>query len=73
MRMNKVRISILVFFFLVSFLLPEPLFIFQNFWSRAKFWEVLPFTVNVLLYKFLYAVIVTGFVELIIRFVKKYA
>jgi len=73
MRMNKVRISILAFFFLVSFLLPEPLFIFQNFWSRAEFWEVLPFTVNVLLYKFLYAVIITGFVELLIRFIKKYA
>jgi hypothetical protein len=73
MRMNKVRISILGFVFLVFFLLPEPNFIFMNFWSRAEFWEVLPFVPYYLLYKFLYAVIITGFVELLIRFIKKYA
>jgi hypothetical protein len=73
MRMNKVRISILAFFFLVIFLLPEPNFIFQNFWSRAEFWEVLPFVPHYLLYKFLYATITTGFIELGIRLLKKYA
>lgn len=73
MRMNKVRISILVFFFLVSFLLPEPNFIFTNFWSGAEFWDVLPFVPNYLLFKFLYATTTTGFIELGIRFIKKYA
>lgn len=73
MRMNKVRISILVFFFLISFLLPEPNFIFTNFWSGAEFWDVLPFVPNYLLFKFLYATITTGLIELGIRFIKKYA
>ena len=73
MRMNKVRISILGFVFLVFFLLPEPNFIFTNFWSRAEFWEALPFTPSYYLYRFLYASSLTGLVELMIRFVKKYA
>ncbi len=71
--MNKVRISILVFIFLVGFLLPEPNFIYENFWSKADFWDVLPFTPSYLLYRFLYAAFLTALVELIIRFVKKFA
>ena len=72
--MTKVRICVLTFVFLGSFLLPgEPNFIYENFWSKADFWDVLPFTPSFWLYKFLYAVITTGFVELFIRFIKKYA
>jgi hypothetical protein len=73
MRMNKVRISILVFIFFVGYFAPEPNFIYENFWSKAEFWDVLPYTPSYLLYRFLYAVFLTGFIELIIRFVKKYA
>ena len=73
MRMNKVRISMLVVFFLAGFFLPEPNFIYENFWSKAEFWDVLPFTPSIYLYRFLYAVISTGIVELTIRFIKKYA
>ena len=73
MKMSKVRISILVLFFLVGFFLPEPNFIYENFWSRAEFWEALPFTPSYYLYRFLYAASLTGLVELMIRFVKKYA
>ncbi len=72
MRMNKVRISILVFIFFVGYFAPEPNFIYENFWSKAEFWDVLPYTPSYLLYRFLYAVFLTGFIELIIRFVKKY-
>jgi len=71
--MNKTRISLLSFVFLVALFTPQPSFIFQNFWSRADFWEALPFTPSIWLYIFLYALTVTGFVELFIRFVKKYA
>jgi hypothetical protein len=71
--MNKVRISLLVLFFLIGFFLPEPNFIYENFWSKAEFWEVLPFTPSYLFYRFLYAVFLMGFVELGIRFIKKYA
>ena len=72
MRMNKVRISVLVLFFLGGYFLPEPNFIYENFWSKAEFWDALPFTPSYWLYRFLYAVFLTGFVELIIRFIKKY-
>jgi hypothetical protein len=58
---------------LVALFTPEPNFIYENFWSKAEFWDVLPFTPSVYLYRFLYAVITTGFVELLIRFIKKYA
>ena len=71
--MNKIRVSLLGFVFLSAFFLPEPNFIYENFWSRAEFWESLPFTPSYYLYRFLYAVFLTGLVELIIRFVKKHA
>ena len=71
--MNKIRISLLGFVFLATFFLPEQNFIYENFWSKANFWDVLPFTPSVYLYRFLYAVISTSIVELFIRFVKKYA
>ena len=73
MKVNRIRISILAFTFLIGFLLPEPNFIYENFWSKAEFWDVLPFTPSYWLYRFLYAVFLAGLVELIIRFVKKYA
>ena len=72
MKVNRIRISILAFTFLIGFLLPEPNFIYENFWSKAKFWDVLPFTPSYLLYRFLYASFLTGLVELAIRFVKKF-
>ena len=71
--MNKIRMSLLSFVFLVAFFLPEPNFIYENFWIKADFWDVLPFTPSIYLYRFLYAVISTGIVELTIRFIKKYA
>lgn len=70
--MNKVRISLLSFVFIVVFFLPEPSFINENFWSKADFWDILPLTPNFYLYKLLYAVICTGIFELTIRFIKKY-
>ena len=71
--MNKIRMSLLSFVFLVAFFLPEPNIIYENFWSKADFWDVLPFTPSIYLYRFLYAVILTGIVELAIRLIKKYA
>ena len=65
--------SLLSFVFLVAFFLPEPNFIYENFWIKADFWDVLPFTPSIYLYRFLYAVILTGIVELAIRLIKKYA
>ena len=71
--MNKIRISLLSSVFLVAFFLPEPNFIYENFWSKADFWDVLPFTPSYYLFRFSYAAILTGIVELMIRSIKKYA
>jgi hypothetical protein len=68
-----VRVSILIVFFLIGFFLPEPNFIHQNFWSKAEFWNVLPFTPSYYLYRLLYATALTGLTELSIRFIKRYA
>lgn len=73
MRMNKVRISIIVIVFLGGYFLQAPYFIYENFWGKAEFWSALPFTPSYWFYKVLYAVFLTGFVELIIRFIKKFA
>ena len=71
MRMNKVRISILAFTFL-SGTVRVPNWVFDNFWNKS-FWEAPPFTFNYGYFRFIYAVLLTICVELMIRFVKKYA
>ena len=71
MKMNKVQISILSFTFLVG-MIRIPDFVYNNFWNKS-FWEVLPFTMKYGYLLFIYAVLLTVFVELLIRFVKKYA
>ena len=70
--MNKVRIFILSFTFLLGFIY-QPNWVYNNFWFRADFYDSIPFTPSIYLYRFLYAVILTGIVELTIRFIKKYA
>ena len=71
MRMNKVRISILSFTFLVG-MIRIPDFVYNNFWNKS-FWEVLPFTFKYGYLAIMYAALLTVFIELLIRFVKKYA
>ena len=70
MRMNKVRVSILTLTFLVGMIrLPD--WVYNNFWNKS-FWEVLPFTFKYGYLLFIYAVLSTICVELIMRFIKKY-
>ena len=71
MRMNKVRISILSFTFLIG-MARVPNWVFDNFWNKS-FWEVLPFTFKYGYFRFVYAALLTIFIEMLIRFVKKYA
>ena len=71
MRVNKVRISILAFTFLGG-IVRVPDFVYNNFWNKS-FWEALPFTFNYGYFRFIYAVLLTICVELMIRFFKKYA
>ena len=70
--MKKTRISILVFTFLFG-LIYQPVWVYNNFWFRADFYDSIPFTVPYWVFLLIYAIISTAFGELVIRFVKKYA
>lgn len=70
--MNKVRVALLVFIFLMA-MLYQPNWVDENFWSKAAFYDAIPFTVPYLAFLIIYSAITTGFAELGIRFIKKYA
>jgi hypothetical protein len=70
--MNKTKISILAFTFLSGIFLPEPNFIYENFWIKAKFWDSIPFNVYYWQYRMLYAVILVFMLNYVMAFIKKY-
>ena len=70
--MTKVRISLLGFIF-VSAVVYQPSWVYENFWSKADFYDSIPFTVPYLAFLLIYSAITTGLAELGIRFIKKYA
>ena len=70
--MNKTRIALLVTTFLVA-MLYQPNWVYENFWSKADFYDSIPFSVPYLVFLLIYSVITTGLAELGIRFIKKYA
>jgi hypothetical protein len=70
--MNKIRISLLSFTFLFGMLF-QPNWVYENFWSKADFYDSIPFSVPYLVFLLAYSVITTGLAELGIRFIKKYA
>lgn len=69
--MNRRRISLLVLIFL-SAMLYQPTWVYENFWSKADFYDSIPFTVPYLAFLMIYSLIATSFAELAIRFIKKY-
>jgi hypothetical protein len=70
--MNKTRISILIVTFLFG-LFYQPVWVYNNFWFRADFYDSIPFTVPYWVFLLIYAIFSTAFVELVIRLIKKYA
>ena len=70
--MNKTRIALLVLTF-ISAMAYQPNWVYENFWSKAEFYDSIPFTVPYLVFLIIYSAITTGLAELGIRFVKKYA
>ena len=70
--MNKTRIAILVLIFL-SALAYQPNWVYENFWSKADFYDSIPFTVPYLAFLLIYSAITTGLAELGLRFIKKHA
>jgi len=69
--MNRVRISILSFTFLFGFLY-QPNWIYQNFYSNPRWVDDAWWSLNYPAFLVIEAMISVGFVELVIRFVKKY-
>ena len=69
---NKTRISLLLLTF-ISAMLYQPNWVYENFWSKADFYDSIPFTVPYLVFLLIYSVIATSLAELGIRFIKKYA
>lgn len=70
--MNKTRISLLVLTFIVA-IAYQPNWVYENFWSKADFYDSIPFAVPYLVFLLVYSSITTGLAELAIRFIKKYA
>ena len=69
--MTKVHISLLGFVFLSAFFY-QPNWVYENFWSKADFYDSLPFELPYLVFLLVYAGISTALAELGIRFIKKY-
>lgn len=70
--MNKTRISLLALTFLIA-MVYQPNWVYENFWSKADFYDSIPFTIPYLVFLVVYSSITTGLAELGIRFIKKYA
>ena len=70
--MNKTRIALLATTFLVA-MLHQPNWVYENVWSKADFYDSIPFTVPYLAFLLIYSAITTGLAELGLRFIKKHA
>jgi len=71
MRKNKNRILVLSLTFLIGFFY-QPNWIYQNFYSNPRWVDDAWWSLNYPAFLVIYAIISVGFVELVIRFVKKY-
>ncbi len=71
-QLRPTRIAILVCTFLFA-LVFQPNWVLDNFWYKADFYDSIPFTVPFLAFLLIQAALTTVWVELVIRFIKKYA
>ena len=69
--MNLTHKAILILTFVVSFFI-QPNWFYENFWSKADFYDSLPFAFPFLAYSLVAAMLGTLVCEGVIRFVKKY-
>lgn len=51
----------------------QPNWVYENFWSKAEFYNSIPVRVPYLVFLVTYALVTAGLAELGIRFLKKYA
>jgi len=71
LTMRKGHIALLGFSFVIGFFY-QPSWVYDNFWGKADFYDSIPFTVPYIAYLIVCAIVWTAFVELMIRFIKKY-
>ena len=69
--MTKKRLAILVLVFIVG-IYYQPNWIYQNFYYTPKWVDDASWAPNYVVYLFVYASLSAVFVELLIRFIKKY-
>ena len=69
--MTKAHMSLLGSIFLCAFVY-QPTWVYENFWSKADFYNSLPFTVPFFLFLTIYASISTAIAGLGISFIQKY-
>lgn len=69
--MNKVRISMLSFTFLLGFI-HQPNWVYNNFWFKADFNDSIPVTVPYWSFLLIYSFLSTVLVEVLIRLVKRH-
>ena len=69
--MNKMHKATLLVTFIISFFI-QPNWFYENFWSKADFYDSIPFNVPFVAYSLVAAILGTLICEGAIRFVKKY-
>jgi hypothetical protein len=72
MRIDKTRVLVLSLTFFIGFFY-QPILIYQNFYFNPRWVDEAWWSLNYPAYLIAYSVISTGFVELAIRFLKKYS
>jgi hypothetical protein len=70
-RTILLRSVIYGFIGLVAFI-QQPNWVYQNFWSRADFWDQWGFRIPYLLFCAIYAAIAIAFTHSLVKFVKRY-
>ena len=66
--MQMIFYSVVFFFGFIY----QPIWIVNNFWLKADFYEVLPFQFPYLAFLFLYSTLSTIFIWFSVEFIKKY-
>jgi hypothetical protein len=71
---KRININQFVFLALVFGvgMIHQPNWAYENFWSRAEFYDSIPFVVPYIVFQLIFASIQTGFAWICIKLIKKY-
>ena len=59
-------------FVFISGFIYQPMWVYNNFWFKAEFYDSIPFKVPFFFYQSVYAVALTAFYWLVVKLVKKH-